>query len=443
MGGFSSITADPLGTVLNADNVSFDGSTRGGVITTDGELLIGSTVAPHIRVGEITSPLGTLNIGYSSPNITLDLSGSGLAIDSFAPNSGTNPVVPTAGGLVNVVGTGSTTTVGSLNTLTVQLTGLTNHNVLLGHGTATVGLVAPSATSGIPLISQGAASDPVFGTVTVAGGGTGVTSWTPYAILTGGTSSTGPLQQVASIGTSGQVLTSGGAGTLPTWTTLPSGAAVLSMQTFTASGTYTPTAGATWVVIEAVGGGGGGGGAGSTTGSEVSCGGGGAGAAYGRALCSIAQIGVSQIVTIGNGGTAGSSAGGNGGDGGDTSVGTLLVVKGGGGALGRTGQNTAFMVGAAGGCTGTGTSSGATSYFFAFGNPGQWGLTNVSLANGWGGGGGGSMLGGGASGLGSPASGSTPSGYGGGGSGAVQGNSMAGQAGGAGAKGIVVITEYS
>jgi len=104
MGGFSSITADPLGTVLNADNVSFDGSTRGGVITTDGELLIGSTVAPHIRVGEITSPLGTLNIGYSSPNITLDLSGSGLAIDSVGVQTGTSPISPTGAGLITING---------------------------------------------------------------------------------------------------------------------------------------------------------------------------------------------------------------------------------------------------------------------------------------------------------------------------------------------------
>ncbi len=53
--------------------------------------------------------------------------------------------------------------------------------------------------------------------VTVPNGGTGDTSFTPYAVITGGTTSTSPLQSVASVGTSGQVLTSNGAGALPTF----------------------------------------------------------------------------------------------------------------------------------------------------------------------------------------------------------------------------------
>lgn len=51
----------------------------------------------------------------------------------------------------------------------------------------------------------------------VNAGGTGVTSTTAYAVLTGGTTSTGPLQSIASVGTSGQVLTSNGAGALPSF----------------------------------------------------------------------------------------------------------------------------------------------------------------------------------------------------------------------------------
>jgi len=57
----------------------------------------------------------------------------------------------------------------------------------------------------------------------VAQGGTGLTSTTAYAVLCGGTTSTGNLQSIASVGTSGQVLTSNGAGALPTFTTLQSG----------------------------------------------------------------------------------------------------------------------------------------------------------------------------------------------------------------------------
>lgn len=52
---------------------------------------------------------------------------------------------------------------------------------------------------------------------TVANGGTGRASATAYAVITGGTTSTGAQQSVSGVGTSGQVLTSNGASALPTW----------------------------------------------------------------------------------------------------------------------------------------------------------------------------------------------------------------------------------
>lgn len=118
---------------------------------------------------------------------------------------------------------------------TADFTGVTvtNHNVIVGAASNGLTSVAPSATSGVPLISQGAASDPVFGTVTVAGGGTGVATVTgvltgngtspitgsavdQYDVLVGGASnavgSVGP-------GTAGQVLQSGGAAANPSYST--------------------------------------------------------------------------------------------------------------------------------------------------------------------------------------------------------------------------------
>ncbi len=54
--------------------------------------------------------------------------------------------------------------------------------------------------------------------IEIEAGGTGNTSFSvPYSVVCGGTSSTSPLQVVASLGTSGQVLTSQGAGALPQW----------------------------------------------------------------------------------------------------------------------------------------------------------------------------------------------------------------------------------
>jgi hypothetical protein len=56
----------------------------------------------------------------------------------------------------------------------------------------------------------------------VSAGGTGVSSNTAYAVLCGGTTSTNPIQSIASVGTTGQVLTSNGAGALPTMQTITS-----------------------------------------------------------------------------------------------------------------------------------------------------------------------------------------------------------------------------
>ncbi len=48
-------------------------------------------------------------------------------------------------------------------------------------------------------------------------GGTGLALDTPYSVFCGGTTSINPFQNVSGLGTAGQVLTSNGAGALPTW----------------------------------------------------------------------------------------------------------------------------------------------------------------------------------------------------------------------------------
>ncbi len=53
--------------------------------------------------------------------------------------------------------------------------------------------------------------------LTVTGGGSGRASTTAYAVICGGTTSTAAEQSVASVGTSGQILTSNGASALPTF----------------------------------------------------------------------------------------------------------------------------------------------------------------------------------------------------------------------------------
>jgi len=78
----------------------------------------------------------------------------------------------------------------------------------------------------------------VTGTLPVANGGTGATTQTAYAVLCGGTTSTGAYQSIAGVGTAGQVLTSNGASALPTFQA--AAGATISDDTTTAA-TYYPT----------------------------------------------------------------------------------------------------------------------------------------------------------------------------------------------------------
>ncbi len=69
--------------------------------------------------------------------------------------------------------------------------------------------------------------------MTVPYGGTGDSSFTAYSVLCGGTTSTGILQNVSTVGLSGQ-LTSNGSSALPTWQTSNAGSFQL-IQSITAS----------------------------------------------------------------------------------------------------------------------------------------------------------------------------------------------------------------
>ena len=80
--------------------------------------------------------------------------------------------------------------------------------------------------------------------LTVAAGGTGRITATPYAVVCGGTTSTNPLQSIAALGSSGQMLTSNGASALPTMQTPLSSVAVSGGTTgLTTSGGPLTTAG--------------------------------------------------------------------------------------------------------------------------------------------------------------------------------------------------------
>lgn len=197
------------------------GTTGVPVITalaTDGQIIIGSTAGVP-AAATLTAGTG-ITITNASNSITISANGS-VVLETLTGNTG-GAISPTAGN-INTVGTGSITIAGSGSTLTTQLTGLTNHNVLVGAGTATITNVAPSATSGVPLISQGSSSDPAFGTAVVAGGGTGSTSFNTTGVVISGATSTTALSSITL--TAGQLAIGSNAGN-PAAATLTAGAGI-------------------------------------------------------------------------------------------------------------------------------------------------------------------------------------------------------------------------
>jgi len=95
------------------------------------------------------------------------------------------------------------------------------YNLLTGGASGAINNVAPSATSGVPVISQGTSAQPVYGTAVVAGGGTGNTSATAYALVAGGTTTTGAFQSVTNGAATSTVLIGNGTSALPSFSATP------------------------------------------------------------------------------------------------------------------------------------------------------------------------------------------------------------------------------
>ncbi len=196
------------------------------------ECAISTTVNHAVQVGNTTNGLNSISVGTTGQVLT----GSTGANPSFS-NIGTN-------------------------------TGLTNHGVVLGQGNSA--FVATAVGTNGQVLKGVSASDPQWGQLTlttdvtgilpVANGGTGDATFTPYAVVTGGTTGTGALQNVSGLGTSGQVLTSNGAGALPTWQAGGGGGSGSITITTYQVGSYTFTPAASTKIVEVFGWGGGGGG---------------------------------------------------------------------------------------------------------------------------------------------------------------------------------------
>ena len=120
-------------------------------------------------------------------------------MSSAANATATDSLVVTAGAVFNG-GTGLTT--------------IPAFNLVVGNGILPLNLLAPNSASGISLISQGSSANPTYGTVVVAGGGTGLTTLTNHGVLLG--QATSPVVS-PSLGSAGALFLSGGSSADPSF----------------------------------------------------------------------------------------------------------------------------------------------------------------------------------------------------------------------------------
>lgn len=230
----------------------------------------------------------------------------------------------------------------------------------------------------------------------------------------------------------------------------------VTLQVFTAAGanTYTPTSGMKSCIAFSTGGGGGGGGAdSSTTTNDIGAGGGGGAGGTCIEAFTAAQIGASQIVTIGAAGAAGSNAGGTGGTGENTTFGALHTANGGVGGVGSgtsadSGDANAGGVGGVptGGLLNIDGGDGGPSLALtndATTGDGTYGLAGSGGASMWGGGGAGGTLFSLTIGVAAVSAGAAGKAYGSGGGGSVCSDTTAGQVGGAGKTGACLVVEFT
>lgn len=182
---------DDGGSIQETDEIA---TNRGGVNT---KVFVGSAAALDVGtgVGDIVvfDDDGSGNASYPSAD------GSQITnITNVGTNVIQNDMIRQSAGL-SVIGN-STNSTADIDDITAS----SDNTVLRRSGTSL----------GFGLINAAAS---LTGITPVANGGTGRDSHTAYAVICGGTTTTGAQQSIASVGTSGQVLTSNGAGALPTF----------------------------------------------------------------------------------------------------------------------------------------------------------------------------------------------------------------------------------
>lgn len=212
-------------------------ATNNGLISTGTQTLAGNkTFSGSISASNLS---GT-NTGDQTITLTGDVTGSGTG--SFAATIASNAVSNSKfrqSAAQSVVGNSTNATAD-----VADISASAADQILRANGSGTA-----IAFGSIDLSKSGAVGSSIL---SVPNGGTGDASFTAYSVICGGTTSTGVLQNVSGIGSSGQVLTSNGAGALPTWQASGGGGSNLAVTTKTT--TYSITTADALILLDSSGG---------------------------------------------------------------------------------------------------------------------------------------------------------------------------------------------
>ena len=233
----------PATSTINQLLYSSANNTIGGLATINNSVLVTSASGVPTWLGSLTD--GQLIIGSTGniPVASTLTAGSNISITNAA---GSITISATSGGS-GTVNTGTANQLAYYATTGAAVSGLasSNNGVLVtdGSGVPNISSTLPSAVQGnittVGIVGSGTWNGSL---ISVPFGGSGASSFTAYSVICGGTTSTSPLQNVSGLGSSGQVLTSNGAGALPSWQAASGGVTSVSGTTnrITSTGGSTP-----------------------------------------------------------------------------------------------------------------------------------------------------------------------------------------------------------
>ena len=162
VGSGSTLTTELTGLTNHAVQVGAGTATLTQLtVGTNGQVLVGASAADP-AFATLTSSDGSISFTTGANTLSLQVSGGTTAIKTITGNSG-GAESPSAGNF-NILGTGSITVAGSANTETVQLTGLTNHAIQIGAGTATLTQLSAGSTGQV--LQTNTTADPTWSTAT-------------------------------------------------------------------------------------------------------------------------------------------------------------------------------------------------------------------------------------------------------------------------------------